>query len=99
MRAVHGYQGALRLDLIGVDSLHGTALERETESRDVRFRAALRSTDRAKAELLLWEVEALLCCGPAGGGGFRGAIVPSVVTYSASIPRERVEARVEVIEP
>ena len=99
MRAVHGYQGALRLDLIGVDSLHGTATERETDSRDIRVRAALRSADRAHAERLLWEVEALLCCGPAGGGGFRGSIVPSVVTYSASIPRERVEARVEVIEP
>src|SRR5919202_1675848 len=95
----HGYQGALRLDLVGVASLHGTAVERETDSRDIRFRAALRSTDRVQAEPLLWEVESLLCCGPAGGGGFRGSIVAGVVTSSASIPRERVETRVEVIEP
>ena len=36
---------------------------------------------------MLWEVESLLCCGPAGGGGYRGAIVPSVMTKSALIDR------------
>jgi hypothetical protein len=39
---------------------------------------------------MLWEVESLLCCGPAGGGGFRGTIIPSVVTRSVLIDRERV---------
>ena len=98
MREVQGYEGALRLDLVGVDSLHGTALAYPTDSRDVRVRAALRSTERRWAELLLWEVEAMLCCGPAGGGGFRGTITPSVVTRSASIDRASVPTRVEVVE-
>jgi len=35
-------------------------------------------------------VESLLCCGPAGGGGFRGSITPSVVTRSVLIDREAV---------
>ena len=83
---------------IGVDSLHGTAQAYPTDSRDIRVRAALRSTERRWAELLLWEVEAMLCCGPAGGGGFRGSITPSVVTRSASIERHLVPTSVEVLE-
>jgi len=93
MRRLHRYDGPLRLDLEGVDSLHGTALDRATDAQDVRLRAALRTTRRDEAELLLWEVEALLCCGPAGGGGFRGQVTPGVVTYSASLDRDAVEPR------
>lgn len=88
-----GNEAPIRLDLIGVSSLHGTALAYPSDAQDVRLRAALRSTERGKAETLLWEIESLLCCGPAGGGGYRGAITPSVVTYSASIARDRVEPR------
>ena len=93
-----GGNEAVRLDLIGVSSLHGTALTYPSDAQDVRVRAALRSTDREKAETLLWEVESLLCCGPAGGGGYRGAITPSVVTCSASIARSDVPTRVDLLE-
>ncbi|MEM9030589.1 MAG: acyclic terpene utilization AtuA family protein [Pseudomonadota bacterium] len=87
----------LRIDLIGVDSLHATADVRYgTEPGDVRVRAAMRSADRTAVELMLWEVEALLCCGPAGGGGYRGQISPSVVTHSAWIDRDAVATSVEV---
>lgn len=90
-----GFADALRLDVIGVDALHGTAdlapsAERQRAINDVRVRAALRSMDRTAVETLLWEVESLLCCGPAGGGGYRGQISPSVVTHSALIERRRV---------
>jgi hypothetical protein len=57
----------------------------------VRLHVALRSAKKADAELMLWEIESLLCCGPAGGGGFRGAIVPCVMTKSVLIERERVK--------
>jgi hypothetical protein len=97
MRDVHGWNGELRLDLIGVDSLHGTALERAAETQDLRLRAALRSVWREPAELLLWEVESLLCCGPAGGGGYRGTVTPSVVTRSAFIPRDAVRPTVTML--
>ena len=97
MAHVHGFGGALRIDLIGVNSLHSSAVERPTETDDVRLRAALRTPDRELAEALLWEVESLLCCGPAGGGGFRGHLTPSVVTHSAYLPREQVPTRVEVL--
>jgi hypothetical protein len=98
MRGLHGCNAPLRVDLIGVSSLHGTALEYPGEAKDVRMRAALRADSREQAELLLWEVESLLCCGPAGGGGYRGRITPSVITHSAYIDRAQVRPRIEIIE-
>jgi hypothetical protein len=98
MLRVHGCNAPLRLDLIGVSALHATARCHRSDTQDVRLRAALRASSREQAELLLWEVESLLCCGPAGGGGYRGRITPSVLTHSAYIERDRVEARIEVIE-
>ena len=98
MANVHGHGEALRVDLIGVNALHGSAVERPTETEDVRVRAALRTHNRDMAEALLWEVESLLCCGPAGGGGFRGHLTPSVITHSAFLPRTQVATTVEVLE-
>jgi hypothetical protein len=90
MRNVHCVQGPIRIDLVGVNSLFASAGEKPSDTEDVRLRVAIRSPNREDAELMLWEVESLLCCGPAGGGGFRGTIVPSVVTRSVLIERERV---------
>jgi len=98
MVRLHGCNAPLRLDLIGVSALHGTALSYPSDARDVRVRAALRASSREQAELLLWEVESLLCCGPAGGGGYRGQIMPSVITHSAYLERDQVRPRVEIIQ-
>ncbi len=97
MVALHGCNAPLRLDLIGVSALHGTATLYPSDAQDVRLRAALRASSREQAELLLWEVESLLCCGPAGGGGYRGQITPSVITHSAYLERAKVPARIEII--
>lgn len=98
MRAVHGSEAALRIDLIGAGAPPPGIRGEHREPGDVRLRCALRSPAREEAERLLWEVEALLCCGPAGGGGYRGAITPAVLTRSASLPREQVHPRVELLE-
>lgn len=95
---LHKCRGRLRIDLIGMNSLHGTAVERPTDTQDVRVRAAFASSERGQVETAMWEVESLLCCGPAGGGGFRGQIVPKVVTHSAFLPRASVEARTHWLE-
>ncbi|MBS0243237.1 MAG: DUF1446 domain-containing protein, partial [Proteobacteria bacterium] len=87
----------MRIDLIGLNSLHQTAHGPRMDAEDVRVRVAMRSADRTACETMLWEVEAMLCCGPAAGGGYRGQITPSVVTHSALIERERVTPRVEVL--
>jgi hypothetical protein len=90
MRAVHGWTGPLRIDLIGVSALFASAGPPPTNTQDVRLRSALRAPHRDMAEVLLWEMESLLCCGPAGGGGFRGSITASVVTRSVLMPRAQV---------
>ena len=98
LRDVHGFSGALRVDVIGTASLFATAIRpHPSETQDVRLHVALRSRSRQDVETLLWEVESLLCCGPAGGGGYRGSIVASVVTKSALIDRALVRPTVEEI--
>jgi hypothetical protein len=94
---LHNVAGTLRVDLIGVNSLFATAQEYPADTQDVRLHASLRTHDRALAETVLWEVESLLCCGPAGGGGFRGTIIPSIVTKSILIDRALVKPRLEVM--
>jgi hypothetical protein len=98
MLGLHGCNAPLRIDRIGVDALHGSALRYPSDARDVRLRAALRADSREQAELLRWEVESLLCCGPAGGGGYRGQITPSVITQSAYLDRAQVQPRIEIVE-
>jgi hypothetical protein len=93
----NGFGGDLRIDLIGVNSLHGTAHRPPTDSEDVRLRVAVRSTAREDVDFMLWEVESLLCCGPAGGGGYRGQITPCVVTHSTLLARDEVRPRFEML--
>jgi hypothetical protein len=86
-----------RFDLIGAASLFSNAGVRANGAEDVRLHVTVRSASREDAELMLWEVESLLCCGPAGGGGFRGSITPWVITKSALIDRDLVKPTVKVL--
>ena len=68
----------LRIDLIGVTSVWGNDASSwlnhaslQHASTDVRLRMAWQHTDHATAQRLPQEVNALYCCGPAGGGGVR----------------------------
>ena len=96
LKAVHRITSDVRNDLIGARSLFATAGVAPSESEDVRLHVALRTASRDEAELMLWEVESLLCCGPAGGGGFRGVITPAVITKSVLIDRDVVRPRFEI---
>jgi hypothetical protein len=96
LATVHGIDAPCRTDLIGINSLHGIQPEQSSDIRDVRLRIALRSPDQQDADAVLWEVEALLCCGPAGGGGYRGRVDHSVLTYSTFLARNKVTPSVEV---
>lgn len=88
--------GDLRIDLIGVNSLFQTAGVEASDSPDIRLHVGLRSTERDDIDMMLWEVESLLCCGPAGGGGYRGQVTPCVVTHSALIDRNLVRPTFEI---
>jgi hypothetical protein len=88
--------GDLRIDLTGLNSLHQTAEVPVSDAADIRLHVALRSIDRDDIDMMLWEVESLLCCGPAGGGGYRGQVTPCVVTHSVLIPRDQVAPTFEL---
>jgi hypothetical protein len=88
--------GDLRIDLVGLNSLHMTAGVEPAESADIRLHVALRSTSREDIDTMLWEVESLLCCGPAGGGGYRGQVTPCVVTHSTLIDRSSIRPSFEI---
>jgi hypothetical protein len=97
MARVHNISSDLRVDLIGVNSLFATAGIDASDIRDVRLHVTMRAPRREEAELALWEVESLLCCGPAGGGGFRGSITPCVMTKSVLIARDLVKPSCTVL--
>ncbi|WP_119165331.1 acyclic terpene utilization AtuA family protein [Algihabitans albus] len=94
----------LRRDLIGVTSVLGDeegpqdgALDgRLFEERDVRARIAVEANTWAEAEAATREVTALLCCGPAGGGGVRTSVRRRINTWSATAARAAVERGVRV---
>lgn len=98
MRSIHKCDETLRTDLIGVNSLHATAVLRHAETQDVRLRVAMRTPARAMAEAMLGEVESLWVAGPAGGGGYRGTITPSVTTQAIYVPRTEIQTTVETLQ-
>ncbi len=96
--------GPLRIDLIGVTSVladdHGRWLRQAPQgcATDVRLRVATRHADKAAAQRLVREVNALYTCGPAGGGGVRTALRPTLGTVSCSLARELVPVRFVMLE-
>ena len=98
MESIHRCPEHLRMDLIGVNALHATATSRAAETQDVRIRAAMRTPNRQMAQTLLEEVESLWLSGPAGGGGYRGNITPSVTTQALYVDRSAVRPTVEIMQ-
>ncbi|MES2992553.1 MAG: acyclic terpene utilization AtuA family protein [Pseudomonadota bacterium] len=91
--------GPLRVDLLGVSSVFGDdggrwlSQQPVGDARDVRLRVAINQPTRRSAERLVREVNALYCCGPAGGGGVRTVLRPRLGTVSCLVPRSQVPAR------
>jgi len=91
---------ALRVDAIGLDSTFGALagpLPNMVASPEVRLRIAAQSLHRGSVDLLLDEVEALYCAGPAGGAGVRRHLTPRLASASCLIERERVAPRVTFV--
>jgi hypothetical protein len=88
-----------RFDLVGMDALHGAAISaRGAEPHEVRVRVAARTTERAQAERIGNEVEALYTNGPAGGGGVAKSVREVVAVASTFVPREHVRPTVSYLE-
>jgi len=91
-----------RIDAIGVVSVlgeNGGTLSRSWNSDlpDVRLRFAAQSATVADVELLLDEVEALYCAGPAGGSGVRRRVTPRLASASCLIERNFAAPRVTML--
>ena len=97
---MRGLQVRLRIDLIGVDSVHDSddgALARAfagNEPHDIRIRLAAAGADADTVDQAAREVLALLCCGPAGTGGARWRTTRRIVTRSYLVDRAAIEAKV-----
>jgi hypothetical protein len=92
----------IRVDAIGLTSLFGdlsTSNWGEIDTPpEVRLRFAAQHAQRKPVELLLDEVEALYCAGPAGGAGVRRYLTPRLASASCLIERERVKAKITFVE-
>jgi hypothetical protein len=92
---------AVRVDTIGLDSTFGVlgagSWRRTCPPPEVRLRFAAQSAGRAPVELLLDEVEALYCAGPAGGCGVRRHLTPRLASASYLVERERIEPRLTFV--
>jgi len=87
----------LRIDLVGVSSVHRKAY-RDATPYEVRVRAAGRHTHKEVAELVGEEVEALYLNGPAAGGGVRKSVTDSTGIVSTMISRNDITYRAQVLE-
>jgi len=92
----------IRADAIGVTSVLGDntgvfAQASNDAPGDIRLRFAAQSSDATQVELLLDEVEALYCAGPAGGSGVRRRLTPRLASASCLIERELVSPRMVML--
>ena len=86
----------VRVDLIGMSSLHGMG-DGRPEPYEVRMRLATRTTERKAAEAVGFEVRALHVNGPGGGGGGSDPIVREILAVqSVLLPRAVVDPQVVV---
>jgi Acyclic terpene utilisation family protein AtuA len=91
----------VRVDAIGVLSVSGAGDNppdlRGAQANDIRLRFAAQSADAAQIEMMLDEVEALYCAGPAGGAGVRRRITPRLASASCLIERRYAEPHVTML--
>lgn len=92
-----GHLAPLRTDLIGVTSVWGNdasswldGADLRHAPHDVRLRMAWQHANHATAQRLPREVNALYCCGPAGGGGVRTHMRQRLGLTSCLIPHTHI---------
>jgi hypothetical protein len=88
----------LRLDLIGLNALHGDALSSGGDPYEVRARVAARCDRIDDARRIGDEVETLYTNGPAGGGGASKSVREVIAVTSAYVARDAVRPTVEWLD-
>jgi hypothetical protein len=88
----------IRVDFIGVQSLHKTTFDHAAKAYEVRLRVAAKAQTAADAALVGEEVEALYTNGPAGGGGARKYVHEVIGIVSALIDRNSISPQVNIFQ-
>ena len=86
----------LRVELIGMESLHGEPTLGQADPYEVRLRVAGRSIQRQAAEAIGLEVETLYTNGPAGGAGASQLVRELLAVQSVLLPRQLVKTSIHV---
>lgn len=86
----------LRIDLIGVDSLHEERGEGRADPYEVRLRVAGKCQTASVATRIGREVQTLYTNGPAGGGGATMQTDPVLGIVSSFIGREQVQPEITI---
>lgn len=86
----------IRLDYIGLSSVHGTSINHAAEPYEIRLRIAGRAGTPDIARRIGEEVEALYTNGPAGGGGVRKNVNEVIGIVSVLMPRDQIVSHVEL---
>ena len=94
----------VRADAVGLVSVLGDTTGEHLNAawtgaavEDVRVRFAAQAPDQGLVTVLLDEVEALYCAGPAGGAGVRRRITPRLASASCLVEREVVRPAVAML--
>jgi len=82
----------LKIDLIGMNSLHPSEFSKESQPYEVRLRVTGMCDSLQLAQEIGEEVEALYTNGPAGGGGARKYVEQVVGVVSTLLERDRVKS-------
>jgi hypothetical protein len=88
-------------ELFGVNACHGPAARPVADPPEVQLRIGVRGMDKAAVDRFTRELIPLALNGPPGATGYgegRPAVREIVAYWSALIPREEIQTRVEVIE-
>ncbi|MBP2643703.1 MAG: hypothetical protein H6Q67_1590 [Firmicutes bacterium] len=80
----------IKLDLIGMNALHGEKISAGYEPYEVRARVAARTRNMREAVRIGNEVETLYTNGPAGGAGVFKSAREVVAMVSVLVPRSLV---------
>jgi hypothetical protein len=88
----------LRVDFIGVQSMHKSTFGNPVVPYEVRLRVAGKSETAEEAALIGEEVEAVYTNGPAGGGGARKYVNEVVGIVSTLIDRNSISPQVTIFQ-
>ena len=88
----------IRIDFIGMQSLHKTTFDHNVIPYEIRLRIAAKATTAEEAALIGEEAEALYTNGPAGGGGARKYVSDVIGIVSTLIDRNSISPQANIFE-